>query len=178
MRVGHFCGFFIAAAFRLLRVSLIVSRLACRLQFVPFSMALSSPSGVATSHTSLDIRIVSHFPSTWPNKLSGPQQNNPPLGAQAMGSIAEWPQHASAKVGRARRCGTSEGGGALFPSGACLKIPSTGREAPPVRRRRSLGGVRVILAPQACRAPAAPGSLCCAMFLGRVSVTGFGIAAQ
>ena len=37
--------------------------------------------------------------------------------------------------------------GVLLQRGACLKIPSTGREAPPVRRRRFLGGVRVIHAP-------------------------------
>ena len=51
----------------------------------------------------------------------------------AMGSHAEWREQACRGLG-----------------GACLKIPSTRREAPPVRRRRFLGGVGVILVPHAC----------------------------
>ena len=37
--------------------------------------------------------------------------------------------------------------GVLPPFGVCLKIPSCGQKAPPVRRRRSSGGVRVIHMP-------------------------------
>ena len=42
-------------------------------------------------------------------------------------------------------------GGVLPPLGLCLKIPSCGQSASPVRRRRSSGGVRVIHMPHADR---------------------------
>ena len=55
------------------------------------------------------------------------------------------------RVGQTSRQSAGEGG-VLLLSGTCLKIPSTGQEAPPVRRRRFLGGVRVIHVPQVwCR---------------------------
>ena len=66
----------------------------------------------------------------------------------AMGRHAEWREQSCRGQGGPDTAADWKRWGVLLRGGACLKIPSTGHEAPPVRRRRFLGGVRVIRVPQ------------------------------